>query len=104
MISMATPNALFAVMDVSDEAAIEARMAHIAPWLSLKVGHAQWLLVAPVSTTTKEVSDRLGITGEPAVSTGIVARVENYYGRNSPSIWEWVSTKQGAELAATASV
>ncbi len=91
-------------MDVSDAAAIEARLANISPWLHLRVGNDQWLLIAPSATTTKEVSDRLGITGDESVSTGIVVRVENYYGRNAPSIWEWVSTKQGAELATTASV
>jgi len=95
---MATPNALFAILNVSDAAAIEAKLEGASPWVHNKIGFGQWLLIAPAATTTKEVSDALGITSDPAVSTGIVLRVENYYGRNPPSVWEWISTKQGAEL------
>jgi len=98
---MTTPNALFAVLDVSHPAAIKSRLENISPWVHLPLGEDQWLIVAPAATTTKEVSDRLGITGDEALSTGIIVRVENYYGRNATSVWEWVSTKQGAELAAT---
>ncbi len=91
-------------MDVSDATAMEARLSEISPWLHMKVEDGQWLVIAPSATTTKELSDRVGITGDKAVSQGIVLRVENYYGRNAPSIWEWISTKQGAELGTAAHI
>jgi hypothetical protein len=72
-------------------------------WPSIKVADGQWLLIAPPATTSKEVSDDLGISGEaPVISNGIVLRVENYFGRTAPSTWEWIKTKQGAELGTPA--
>lgn len=97
---MAAPNALFAIFAVSDAAAIEARLQTIAPWLYLNVGTGEWLVIAPSSTTTKELCDQIGLgTVEPA-GRGIVVRAEGYFGRSSKSIWEWIATKQGAELGA----
>jgi len=72
-------------------------------WPSIKVSNGQWLLIAPSGTTSKEVSDGIGITGEePFISNGIVLRVENYFGRNPPSTWEWIRTKKEAELGTPA--
>jgi hypothetical protein len=96
---MATPNALFAILAVSNASALEPQIENASPWLHLKVAEGQWLLVAPAATTTKEISDRLGITATPAVSNGIVLRVETYFGRNPQSVWEWITAKKGAELA-----
>ncbi len=94
---MPTTNTLFAIFAVTDAAALEIRLQTIAPWLAWKAAEGQWLIIAPQATTTKELSDRLGIT-DGSVSGGIVVRVENYYGRASTSVWEWVATKMGAEL------
>jgi len=96
---MGTQNALFAIFAVANAAALELRLNNATPWLHLKVGEGQWLVVAPAATTTKEISDRLGITVEnPVVSNGIVVRVESYFGRNPQSVWEWITAKKGAEL------
>ena len=104
IISMATPNALFAIFAVSDASPIEERLRKTAPWLYLNVAPGQWLLVAPSSTTTKEVAERLGmVAGEGAVN-GIVVRSDGYYGRSAKSTWEWIATKLGAELGSTATV
>lgn len=99
---MATPNALFAILNVSSPATVGTKLQGVSPWLPLKLQEGEWLLIAPAGTTTKEVCERIGIDGSE--STGIVVRVDTYYGRNPPSIWEWIATKQGAELVATASV
>ncbi len=97
---MATPNTLFAVLNVSDPAVVAARMETIAPWLHLNLDAGQWFLIAPSGTTTKEVCERIGIDG--LASSGIVVRVDSYYGRNPQSVWEWIATKQGAELGTKA--
>jgi hypothetical protein len=95
---MATPNALFAIMNVSSPDKIKEILKDVAPWVWLELEEGEWLLVAPSSTTTKEVSDRLGLTGA-GNDTAMVLRVESYFGRNHMSVWEWITTKQGAELA-----
>lgn len=101
---MATPNALFAIFAVSDADAVNARLQTVAPWLHLNVGPGEWLLIAPTATTTKEVCERIGLGASPTVSSGIVVRVEGYFGRSSQSTWEWIATKQGAELGTSAPV
>ncbi len=100
---MATPNALFAVFNISNPEGLKEKMTHIEPWVSLEVQDGQWLLVAPGSTTSKEVSDRLGFSTSDSRDTAIIVRVNTYFGRNFAPVWEWITTKQGAELAITAS-
>ncbi|HZL25425.1 MAG TPA: hypothetical protein VFC39_02725 [Acidobacteriaceae bacterium] len=101
---MSTMNTLFAILAVSNAAALEPRIQSASPWLNLKVGEGQWLLIAPAATTTKEISDRLGITETPGVSNGIVLRVETYFGRNPQSVWEWITAKKGAELGSPTTI
>jgi hypothetical protein len=101
---MATPNALFVVFAVSDAEAVEKKLHAIAPWLSLNVGAGAWLVVAPTATTTKELSERVGLGVSDPVSQGIVVRAEGYFGRAPSSTWEWIATKTGAELGTVASV
>jgi hypothetical protein len=96
---MATPNALFAIINVDAPAVIAAKLESLHAWLHLQVAEGQWLVIAPAATTSKEVSDALGITNaEPVLSNGIVLRVESYFGRTAGSTWEWIRNKQGAEI------
>jgi hypothetical protein len=99
---MPTPNALFVVFAVTDAEAVDGRLQAIAPWLSLKVGAGEWLVIAPGSTTTKELCERIGLGVTAPVSSGIAVRAESYFGRASTSIWEWIATKTGADLGTTA--
>jgi hypothetical protein len=101
---MATPNTLFAIFAVSDASAIEARLRSVAAWPYLNVGSGEWLLIAPSSTTTKEVCDLLGMGPVEPSGSGIVVRAEGYYGRSAKSTWEWIATKLGAELGAASTV
>lgn len=104
---MATPNALFAVFAVTDPvgaAAVEERLLTISPWLYLKVGAGEWLVIAPPATTSKELCDRIGLGTVDPIASGIVVRAEGYFGRHSQSVWEWIATKQGAELGTAAPV
>lgn len=86
-------------MSVSNPGELAEKLKNAPQWLYLEVAQGQWLLVAPPATTSKEVSDILGITStDPPTSNAIVLRVESYFGRNSTSTWEWISAKRGAEL------
>jgi hypothetical protein len=96
---MATPNTLFAIIDVSEPAALKTRMLDIGSWPSLELQEGQWLLVAPNATTTQEVAEKVGLGGI-GTAKGLILRVENYYGRNYQTVWEWITTKQGAILGA----
>jgi hypothetical protein len=93
---MATPNALFAILNVADRADVQQRLESIAPWVYMKVADGEWLLVAPASVTSKEVSESLGFAGSEA-KNGLVLRMDNYFGRQPRSTWEWIAAKQGAE-------
>ena len=99
IIPMATPNALFAIFGVSRPAALAEKLQNSPQWLSLKVGEGECLLMAPPATTSKEISDALGITSaDPSISNAIVVRTESYFGRTATSTWEWITAKRGAEL------
>jgi hypothetical protein len=104
IIPMANPNALFVVFAVSDKEAVEKRLQSISPWLSLKVDAEAWLVIAPSATTTKELSERIGLGVSDPVGNGIVVRAEGYFGRAPSSTWEWIATKTGAELGSTTAV
>ncbi len=95
---MATPNTLFAIMDVGNPTALREKLGQISPWVSYELRDGQWLLIAFGGTTTKEVTDKLGITIEPPSTTAVVVKVDNYYGRNSAVVWDWIKSKQGTEL------
>jgi hypothetical protein len=101
---MANPNALFVVFAVSDTEAVEKQLQSISPWLSLEVGEGSWLVVAPSATTTKELSERIGLGVTGPISLGIVVRAEGYFGRAPSSTWEWIATKTGADLGSTAAI
>jgi hypothetical protein len=48
------------------------------------------------ATTSKDLSDQLGITTDPATplaATGIVVSVKGYFGRGPSDMWEWVAAK-----------
>lgn len=94
---MATQNALFAIVDLSDPSATEAKLPSLAPWPYKKLRNGAWLLVAPAPTTTQEVTEKLGFAAA-GTSTSLILRVENYYGRNYEELWEWIKTKKGAEI------
>lgn len=100
---MATQNNLFALIDASDVPAIAERLASPSlpfPILSQPISPASWFLVTRSAITTQEVSGALGIT-DGANGSGVIVRVENYYGRANTTIWEWIVAKRGIDLDAT---
>jgi hypothetical protein len=92
---MASPNTLFALFAASSPKAMEQKLqagGTPLPLLNFKVTESSWLLIAPNTVTTRELSDALGIT-DGSVSGGILVRVENYFGRANKEIWEWITAK-----------
>lgn len=97
---MAMPNALFAVFAASDPDALKQRLEthNTFQLLSKGTSDESWLLIAPNAVTTIELANALGIT-DGSVSSAIVVRVENYFGRANTDVWEWIAAKMEVSLA-----
>lgn len=66
------------------------------PGGNLSLAPGQWFVAAP-GTTTKEISDNLGITGDPTIGSAIVIAFSSYFGRANPQIWEWLNARLGGQ-------
>jgi hypothetical protein len=60
----------------------------------LQLGAGNWLVAD--SVTSKEVSDKLGVT-DGKNGSAVVIEVASYYGRASTNIWSWVKNKWEAQ-------
>ncbi len=94
------PSTLFAIIAVTKPDVLEPLILEKFPDGALKVGPGQWLIAAPSTTTTIELSNQLKIT-DGTSSTAIVFSIGSYYGRSSVSTWEWIAAKTGAPLNAS---
>lgn len=97
---MPPTNTLFAIIAVSQPDVLAVKIKEQFPDFSLEPQKGQWLIVAPGTTTTTELSNQLGIT-DGASSGAIVLNVASYYGRTNPPTWEWIAAKMGAVQNAT---
>ena len=97
---MPTANTLFALIAVGSANALRKAIGTKYPGESLEVVPGQWLVARPSTTTTLDISKELGIT-DGTVSGAIVLSVSSYYGRSSPSTWEWIAAKTGTAPNAT---
>jgi hypothetical protein len=81
-------------MAASHPDALAAQIKEKFPDSSLALANGEWFIVAPSTTTTTELSEKLGIT-DGAISSAIVMSVSSYYGRTQVATWEWISAKMG---------
>ncbi|MGH9599934.1 MAG: hypothetical protein ACRD27_08715 [Terracidiphilus sp.] len=91
---MAAANTLFALMATGNPTALKTVIMSKHKDMALEVAPGQWLIVLPSTTTTIELSLDLGIT-DGSNGGAIVLSVSSYYGRSSPSTWEWIAAKTG---------
>ncbi len=83
---------IFVVFRVKASACMRAAIARVYPDDNLDLGNNEWLISA--KGTPKTVSDSLGITSHPdTIGAAIVFSVDNYFGRASTDIWEWIKSK-----------
>lgn len=92
-------NSLFAIFEADEPQKLKSRIEADKSVLSRPLSDGVWLIIAPFTTTTTELSDRLGIS-DGGSGAAIVVRVESYFGRAPSDVWEWIRAKMGAELAA----
>ena len=75
--------------------AIEKSIAEKYSGNFYKIDPSKWWVSSP-ATTSKDLSDQLGITTDPPIvfgTTGIVVAVKGYFGRGPSDMWEWVAAK-----------
>jgi len=54
----------------------------------------QFLVYAP-GLTTRQASEKMGVTGGVLGSRAMVLRVTTYAGWHSKDMWEWIAAKEG---------
>ena len=77
---------LFAILAQSNFDKIDAAIKAKYPNDYLALGPGQWLIVA-AGTTTKEMSDALGVTTGESGSAVLIAGTGGYFGRGNPGTW-----------------
>lgn len=83
--------AVFAILsDPSNEKLPEAIQEQF-PSDSLRIRAGQWL-VAASGITAQGLSEQLGIT-DGKNGAAVVITSASYFGRATPSIWEWIKAK-----------
>jgi hypothetical protein len=90
---MAPPNTLFAVVASSAPDKLGAKIQEIFPDMNQNIAVGQWLIVAPSTMTTTEISQVLGIT-DGTNGSALILSSAGYFGRLNVSIWEWIKAKQ----------
>jgi hypothetical protein len=90
-----TNTGLFVVLGQTNIAEIGVQIEALFGHDSYALSTGQWLISSPGSTT-KGISDQLGISTEPFVGSAIVVSVGNYFGVADAQIWEWIAAKMGA--------
>lgn len=91
---MATPNTLFAVVASNAPDKLGPKIQEIFPDMNQNIGPGQWLIVAPSTMTTTEISTSLGVT-DGTNGSALVVSSAGYFGRLNVSVWEWVKAKLG---------
>jgi hypothetical protein len=83
---------IFVIFRVGDPSRLKDKLQDVFPNDYFEIQEDEFLVSA--SGTTKEVSDRLGITSSPSPTTSaIVFSMASYFGRASTEIWDWIRTK-----------
>lgn len=98
IIPMATPNNLFAIINVFDPPALRSQLATLPHWPFLEIQDGQWLIMTPPGVTPTELSDKLEITGGAESATGLVIKIDSYYGRTYQTNLDWIKSKKEVEL------
>lgn len=81
---------IFAIMGLNGLDKLGAAISQKYPADSIKVSPTQWFIVD--SSTTKEVSEKLGITSGTA-GDAVVVSISGYWGRAPNTVWEWLHSR-----------
>jgi hypothetical protein len=89
--------ALFFLVALQNSAtAVETVLSSkIAAGSLYQIESGKWIVDSP-ATTSKDLSDSLGITPTAAF---FVVPVRGYFGRAQPDLWEWLAAKTAAKAS-----
>jgi hypothetical protein len=81
--------AIFLVRATREAPMVELRIKSVVPESHLAVTEDTWLI--DYAGMTRELADLLGLLAADAANgAGLVVAVENYSGRASADVWEWL--------------
>lgn len=86
---------VFVVLSKTPNRTLEQRIASIFSGEHHRLAETQWLVRAPL--TTKQLCEKLNITNSPEMHSVVVFSINNYYGKHSPEVWEWLKVSMEKE-------
>jgi hypothetical protein len=89
--------AIFLVRATREAPTVAQRIQSVVPDSHLAVTEDTWLI--DYNGMTRELADALGfLTAEARNGAGLVVAVENYSGRASADVWEWLKQHWPAKM------
>lgn len=83
---------IFVIFNVSSPEKMGPAIMAAFPDDCFELKNGEWLVSA--KGTAKEVSDKIGISADPAlIGSAIVFGMEGYFGRSPANIWDWIKSK-----------
>lgn len=83
---------IFVAFSISDESQVIQKLEeHYSS--NYFVTRRNSIFIATSGETTRQIATKIGLGDDPAVSSGIVVPVNNYWGRFDSQLWEWLSVK-----------
>jgi len=83
---------IFAVVGTANLSALDASIMAKYEGQFFKLTANHWFVFDRV--TSKEVSDKLGIT-DATGGQGVVLNVVGYWGNTNKQLWEWLASREG---------
>lgn len=84
--------AIFTILPKAPNPVLDAKIKDsFSPENVFQLNNCQWLVSADM--TTKQVTERLGIPSDPELHSIAVFSINNYFGRYSPDLWEWLKVE-----------
>ncbi len=87
--------AIFAVVGVAEPDYIHDRLTEHFPESFYVAGHRTFF-VSTDSFTTRQIAEKVGLSGETGDVRGIVLLVTSYYGYHDRDLWEWIQVNHRA--------
>ena len=87
--------AIFAIVGVGDPDYVHDRLKEHFPEAFYVAGNHVFF-VATDNFTTRQVAERLGLSGETDEIRGVVLLVTSFYGYHDRDLWEWIQVKHRA--------
>ena len=84
---------VFAIVTPTENAGMASEIERLFPDEHIRVWPGVWFVNSPTTSTPKEISDALGITGGKN-GLGLVMPVFLYFGRANSDVWEWLAVKR----------